>query len=94
VLRLLYVAATEAVRVTRHRCVINTMIVRPHPSPSHWLKFESLAQPGRGLAFPCDAAGHVDLDLLSDAALRNYLFARAVVGREFDLPQIEPAPDR
>jgi hypothetical protein len=55
------------------------------------LKFDSLAQPGRGFAFPCDATGQVNLDSLSDAALRNYLFARTVVGREFQVPHVEPA---
>ena len=44
--------------------------------------------PGRrGLAFPCDAKGQVDLDVLSESARANYLYARAVVGREF----LEPA---
>jgi hypothetical protein len=71
---------------------MNTMTVRPHTGPSYWLRFESLAQPGRGFAFPCDSAGRVNLDALSDVALRNYLFARAVVGREFHFPRVEPAP--
>jgi hypothetical protein len=67
---------------------MNTMPVRPHTGSSHVLRFESLVHPGRGLAFPCDAAGRVNLDALGDAALRNYLYARAVVGREFNLPQV------
>lgn len=69
---------------------MNIMNVRLHTGSSHWLKFESLAQPGQGLAFPCDAAGRVNLDSLSDTALRDYLFARAVVGREFGTPYVEP----
>jgi hypothetical protein len=52
------------------------------------LRFESLFHPGRGLAFPCDARGRVELDALSDAARENYLYARAVVGREFALPAV------
>jgi hypothetical protein len=52
------------------------------------LRFESLFNPGRGLAFPCDAGGRVEMDALSDAALRNYLYARAVVGREFATPAV------
>lgn len=73
---------------------MNTMTVRPHSGSSYWLKFESFAHPGRGFAFPCDAAGRVNLDSLSDTALRNYLYARAVVGRELDTPHIEQAPTR
>ncbi len=52
------------------------------------LRFQSLFNAGRGLAFPCDAQGHVDLDGLSELARENYLFARAVVGRDYATPQI------
>lgn len=50
------------------------------------LRFESLFHSGRALAFPCDAQGGVRLDALSDRARQNYLFARAVVGREYATP--------
>jgi hypothetical protein len=56
------------------------------PLDAYELRFESLFQAGRALAFPCDAQGGVLLDDLSDRALQNYLFARAVVGREFANP--------
>lgn len=52
------------------------------------LRFESLFQAGRGLAFPCDAQGGVRLDALSERARQNYLFARAVVGREYASPVV------
>jgi hypothetical protein len=52
------------------------------------IRFRSLFQEGRGLAFPCDAQGHVNLDDLSDAARNNYLYARALVGREFATPAV------
>jgi len=52
------------------------------------LRFESLFQPGRALAFPCDERGRVELDALSDRARHNYLYARAVVGREFATPAV------
>lgn len=55
----------------------------------HELRFESLFDTGRAYAFPCDAGGHVDMDSLSAVALNNYLYARAVVGREFQLPSIQ-----
>jgi hypothetical protein len=68
---------------------MNTMLFSSHSGSPYVLRFESLADPGRGLAFPCDAAGQVNLDALSDAARRNYLYARAVVGREFHMPQVQ-----
>ncbi len=52
------------------------------------LRFESLFNPGRALAFPCDARGRVEMDALSERARRNYLYARAVVGREFATPAV------
>jgi hypothetical protein len=58
-------------------------------SSSYQLRFRSLFNEGRGLAFPCDAEGHVDLDALSPPALNNYLYARTVIGREFFRPAVE-----
>lgn len=58
-------------------------------SPRFQLRFESLFQPGRGYAFPCDARGCVDLDALSERARNNYLFARAMVGRDLATPAVE-----
>ena len=52
------------------------------------LRFESLFNPGRGLAFPCDERGQVELDSLTERARSNYLYARAVVGREFATPAV------
>jgi hypothetical protein len=55
------------------------------------LRFQSLFHPGRGMSFPCDAGGQVNLDSLSDRARENYLYARAVVGREFAVPAVVPS---
>jgi hypothetical protein len=55
---------------------------------SYELRFDSMFVAGRGLSFPCDARGCVDLDRLSDRARHNYLYARAVVGREFLTPSV------
>lgn len=60
-------------------------------SPRFQLRFDSLFQPGRGYAFPCDARGRVDLDGLSERARNNYLFARAMVGRDLATPAVEIA---
>jgi hypothetical protein len=55
------------------------------------LRFRSLFDEGRGFAFPCDAAGHVDMDSLSRRALNNYLYARSVIGREVAMPAVQPS---
>jgi hypothetical protein len=53
------------------------------------LRFRSLFDAGRGFAFPCDRAGQVDLDGLSERARNNYFYARAMVGRELSVPAVE-----
>jgi hypothetical protein len=57
---------------------------------SYELRYQSLFFSGRALEFPCDADGHVSLDTLSERALENYLYARAMVGREFAFPSVSP----
>ena len=61
-----------------------------HSLAAFELRFTSLFNEGRGFSFPCDARGAVDLDSLSDKARINYLFARAVVGREVTCPAVIP----
>ena len=53
------------------------------------LCFRSLFQSGRGFSFPCNPQGQVDLDHLSERARNNYLFARAMVGRDLAVPAVE-----
>jgi hypothetical protein len=53
------------------------------------LRFQSLFNSGRGFSFPCDPAGHVDMDHLSEKARNNYLYARAMVGRELAVPAVQ-----
>ena len=59
------------------------------------LRFDSLFIAGRGLAFPCDADGRVDLDALSDRARASYLKARSAVGVDYGTPAVQRrmAPD-
>jgi hypothetical protein len=52
------------------------------------IRFQSLFNEGRGLSFPCDEQGNVLLDALSERARENYLYARAVVGREYAYPKV------
>ena len=54
------------------------------------LRFESLFDGGRALAFECDAGGQVNLDRLTERAKLNYLYARTVIGRDFAMPRVEP----
>jgi len=67
-----------------------TITIRPTPV-AYELRFRSLFDAGRGLSFPCDAQGHVDMDTLSDRARHNYLFARTVIGREYTCPDVQPS---
>ena len=55
------------------------------------IRFQSLFHEGRALTFPCDEHGSVPLDDLSDRARANYLYARAVVGREYAYPSVQPS---
>jgi hypothetical protein len=59
-------------------------------SQQYELRFQSLFDSGRGYSFPCDPAGQVNLDQLSDRARNNYLFARALVGRDLAVPAVRP----
>lgn len=67
--------------------------MNPHPNPDAGqdcfeLRFASLFQHGRGSSFPCDAAGLVDLDALSERTRIDYFFARGLVGRDFARPAV------
>jgi hypothetical protein len=66
-----------------HRC----------PGCTYVIRFVNLFDEGRALAFPCNDAGVVDLDAMSERARRNYLFARAMVGRDFSPPQLDALRD-
>ena len=55
----------------------------------HELRFRSLFQRTPDYACPCDAAGHVDMDALSERERRSYLYARALIGRELSMPAVQ-----
>lgn len=60
-----------------------------HYEVQHYeVRFESLFDPGRAMSFPCDHEGHVDLDSLPARARNNYLFARAMVGKDYLPPHV------
>ena len=52
------------------------------------IRFDSLFNAGRGLSFPCDRAGQVDLDALPPKARSNYLYARSLIGRDYASPVV------
>lgn len=57
------------------------------------LNFHSLFEARRGYAFPCDEAGRVDLDAMSERQRNNYLYARALMGREVAYPVVQTADE-
>ncbi|NPC54608.1 hypothetical protein [Caenimonas soli] len=63
-------------------------MIQTRPSP-YLLRFKSLFENGPGYAFPCDDRGRVDLDGLSESARNDYLYARAMIGRELAAPAVE-----
>jgi hypothetical protein len=54
------------------------------------IRYQPLSKEGSALSFPCDEKGHVQMDALSERARNSYLYARAVVGREYARPAILP----
>ena len=71
---------------------MNAAAQSTQPHAQYELRFTSLFDEGRGLSFPCDAAGLVDINTLSARARLNYLYARTVIGREFFMPAVQPSP--
>jgi len=55
-------------------------------TPAYLIRFPSLFQNGRGMAFPCDSNGTVNIDELTERGRLNYFFARAMIGRDFGFP--------
>lgn len=55
---------------------------------SHLLRFASLDVPGRAVSVPCNEAGAVDMDSLTQRLRITYLGARALVGREYACPTV------
>ncbi len=67
---------------------MNTFLSANTADTGFEIRFQSLFHEGRALTFPCDAEGHVHMDALSERARQNYLYARAVVGREYAAPAV------
>jgi hypothetical protein len=56
--------------------------------PDSELRFAHRRNRDQSLAFPCDAAGRVDLDALDERKRNLYLFARALMGRDYAFPVV------
>lgn len=56
--------------------------------PRAVLRFVHRRNRDQSLAFPCDAAGQVDLDALDERSRNRYLFARALMGRDYASPVV------
>jgi hypothetical protein len=54
------------------------------------LRFAGLSSGRRGYTFPCDEAGRVDIDELTDRDRTNYFYARTVIGKELSAPTVTP----
>lgn len=67
---------------------MNAICTPTRPALHFQLRFASLVERARALAFTCDAGGRVDLNALDDRARNDYLYARAMVGREFAWPVV------
>ena len=74
---------------SRKVAVMNASNLSREQQSGYELRFSSLFDPGRGYSFPCDAAGVVDLDALSERARLSYFFARTVIGREVAHPMVQ-----
>ena len=58
------------------------------------LLFRSLLRNGQAFAFACDPQGSVDMDGMSERTRNNYLYARAMIGRELALPSVHRHVER
>lgn len=56
--------------------------------PGSELRFVHRRHHHQTLAFPCNAAGQVDLDALDERSRNQYLFARALMGRDYAFPVV------
>ena len=63
--------------------------MNPSTAARYQLRYRSYLDPEAGYCFPCDARGQVDMDGLSERLRLNYLYARAMVGKELDVPAVE-----
>lgn len=76
---------------------MNTPSVLPHAACdpaacAYLLRFLSHDGRGQDVTVPCDEAGNVDMNALTEHLRNNYLGARAMVGRDYSCPTVQTAP--
>jgi hypothetical protein len=64
-------------------------IIVPSSVARYELRFQSLFHSGRGLSFPCDHAGEVDWEQMTEGARASFLRAQQAVGREWASPAVQ-----
>ena len=64
-------------------------IIVPLSTARYELRFQSLFHSGRGLTFPCDHAGEVSWETMTEAARKSFLRAQDGVGREYASPAVQ-----
>ncbi len=69
--------------------MIATESLSPASHARYELRFQSLFQSGRGLTFPCDRAGEVLWETMTEGARASFRRAQQGVGREFAAPAVQ-----
>jgi hypothetical protein len=64
--------------------------VAAHPAAGGFRLCYRAARGGPSLSFPCDVAGRVHIDALDARETANYLLARALVGRDYEVAVVLP----
>jgi hypothetical protein len=59
---------------------------------AYLLRFLSRDDRGQDVTVPCDEAGNVDMNALTEHLRNTYLGARAMVGRDYLCPTVQTAP--
>jgi hypothetical protein len=72
---------------------VNSTFVAQGEAERFVLRFCGLRPTSRDVVIPCDAAGSVDMDRLSEPLRDRYFFARAVVGFEYRMPMVTPVAE-
>jgi hypothetical protein len=75
--------------MTPYDSAARSTVAKPHVE----LRFLPRREKLRCLVFPCNAAGHVEIDKLSEHERTDYLFARALRGRDYSLAIVTALDD-
>lgn len=54
------------------------------------LRFAPHVHGRRAMVFPCDERGQVDMNSLDERRRNDYLFARALMDRDYERPVVRP----